>query len=388
MDTGGLEPTPGSNITRLVREQAELAIDQADVILFLVDTKEGITPADQDIADILRRTEKPVIVVANKADNKERRLNSIQFYELGVGEIIPISATHGTGTGDLLDSIIAWFPSEAATEAEADVVGVAIVGRPNVGKSSLLNALLGEERVIVHEVPGTTRDAIDTFLEYGDRRVVLIDTAGIRRRGRVEAGIEKYSVLRALRAINRADIAALVIDAVEGIAAQDTHIAGYIQQAAKGIILIVNKWDLVKKTSHTEKEFTRAIREELKFLPYAPILFTSAKTKQGVPKILPAALQIKGERQKRIPTGLINSVIGEAVLAHSPPSVRGHRLKILYVSQIGVEPPTFAFVVNDPKLLHFSYQRYLENKLREDLGFEGTPLRLFFRARREGSRQA
>ncbi len=388
IDTGGLEITPGSDLARRVREQAELAIREADVVVFLVDSRQGATPEDVEIAGLLRQSQKPVILAANKADNEERRLDSVEFYQLGLGEVIPISAIHGTGTGDLLDEVVDRLPP-AAPEEESRGIGVAIVGRPNVGKSSLVNAVLGTERSIVSSAPGTTRDVIDTMVEHEGQRLVLLDTAGIRRRGRVEQGIEKYSVIRALRAIDRSDLALLVLDAVEGITAQDTHLAGYVRDAHKGIGIVVNKWDLITpKTSATQAEFTARIHDEFRFMPYAPILYTSAKTGRGVDQILDLAVSIWQHRQQRVPTAALNDLIQEAVAAHAPAAVRGRRLKVYYATQAGVNPPTFVFFVNDPGLVHFSYERYLENRLRQSLDFEGTPLRLLFRPHAEGKKLA
>ncbi len=368
IDTGGLEITPGSDLARRVREQAEVAIQEADVIVFLVDAREGATSEDVAIAELLRQARKPVLVAANKADNEARRLDAVDFYQLGLPELTPISAIHGIGTGDLLDEVVARLP-EAPPEEDLGGVGVAIVGRPNVGKSSLVNAILGRERSIVTDSPGTTRDVIDTAVEHRGQRLVLLDTAGIRRRGRVERGIEKYSVMRALRAVDRADVALVVIDAAEGITAQDTHLVGYIRDAHKGIGLLVNKWDLVTpRTSQTAEEFTARIRAEFAFVPYAPILYTSARTGPGVGQIL--------------------DLVQAAVAAHQPASRQGRRLKIYYATQADVNPPTFVFFVNDPKLIHPSYERYLENRLRQSLDFAGTPLRLLFRAHVEGKRPA
>ncbi|MCL5264934.1 MAG: ribosome biogenesis GTPase Der [Chloroflexi bacterium] len=383
IDTGGLELTPDADFSHLVRQQAELAIAEADVVVFLVNAKEGITADDLDIAEVLRRSTKPVLVAANKADSEERRLDVVQFYELGLGEVLPLSAIHGIGTGDLLDGIVQLLPPEVAVEERGAFVSIAIVGRPNVGKSSILNAILGRERVIVSEVPGTTRDAIDTMIDHEGNPVLLIDTAGIRRRGKIIPGIEKYSAMRALRAIDRADVVALVIDAVEGVTDQDTHIAGYAQQAFKGIELVVNKWDLIKKTDKTMIEYAHRIRGEFKFLNYAPILFVSAKTRQRLDQIADTALRIKAERGKRVPTGILNDAIRQAVLEHTPPSMKGRPLKIYYVTQTQTDPPTFVFFVNNPKLVHFSFERYLENRLREHFGFEGTAIKLIFRGRTE-----
>lgn len=385
IDTGGLEVTPGSDISRRVREQAELAIQEADVLVFLVDGREGVTAEDVEIADLLRQSRKPVLLAANKADNEARRLDSVEFYQLGLGEVIPISAHHGTGTGDLLDEVVAHLPT-AEPEEELGGVGVAIVGRPNVGKSSLVNAILGQERSIVSHVPGTTRDVIDTPIEHKGQRLVLLDTAGIRRRGRVEQGIEKYSVIRALRAVDRADLALLVLDAQEGITAQDTHLAGYIRDAHKGIGIVVNKWDLVHpKTDRSIPDFAALVRHEFNFVPYAPILFTSARTGYGLSQLLDVALLIWERRNHRVPTAGLNDLVQAALAAHSPASMRGRRLRIYYVTQASVNPPTFVFFVNDPKLVHFSYERFLENRLRQSLDFEGTPLRFVFKPHAEAN---
>jgi GTP-binding protein len=388
VDTGGLEPAPPTVLARQIGEQVASAVEEADVVVFLVDARDGITSADLEIAEFLRQTNKPVILAANKADNVSRRQSAVEFYELGLGEVIPISAVHGIGTGDLLDAIVDALPPLAMTEdVRIADVGIAIVGRPNVGKSSLLNKILGYERTIVSEIPGTTRDAIDTIIEHGDQTILLIDTAGMRRRGRIIPGIEKYSVLRALRAIDRSDVVLLVVDAVEGITAQDSHLAGYVEESGKGLVVVVNKWDLVQKTSHTTAEYIAAIREALKFFPDVPIAFISAKTGLRVTKVLDEALKVATERRRRISTGQLNEAINKATSAHAPPTVRGRRLKIYYVTQAEVEPPTFVFFVNDPKLLHWSYQRYLENQLRALFGFPGTPLRLVFRSREESARE-
>ena len=377
VDTGGLEAKPQSTVAQGVREQVEVAITEADVIIFMVDVREGVIPLDLEIADMLRQANKPLLLVANKADNAKLENEVVEFYELGLGEPMAISAHHGRGTAELLDRIIAWLPLPPLVEAEPEMVKVAIVGRPNVGKSMLLNALLGEERAIVDETPGTTRDAIDTLFDFQGQSVLLIDTSGIRRRGRLGVGVERYSVIRALRAIDRADIALLVIDATEPFTAQDMHIAGYIQQAVKGVVLVVNKWDLVTDKNITE--WNRYIRSQLKFMPYAPVLYTSAKFGQGVDKIMPQVCQVYQERLKRLPTAVVNGVVRQVVAAHNPPRSGGKRLKILYATQAEVNPPTFVFFVNDAKLIHFSYRRYLENKLRQSFGFVGTPLRLVFK---------
>ncbi len=393
IDTGGLEfeaPQPGhpkdedaaEGIAKQTQAQANLAIDEADVIIFMVDAKTGITTTDREIAEILRRTKKPVIVAANRADSEERRQNSVEFYELGVGEPIPISSYHGTNTGDLLDAITANLPPVPEDTHDTNVK-IAIIGRPNVGKSRLLNSLLGQERVIVSDVPGTTRDAIDTEITVGDKQVILIDTAGIRRPGRIDLGVEKWSVMRTLRAINRSNVVLLVVDASEGITAQDAHIAGYALEESKGIVLVVNKWDKVEKDTHTMHEYTLKIREQLDFLSYVPVVFTSAKFGQRVNKVLDTAMQVSDERLKRVSTATLNKLIREAVADHNPATKPGKWLKVLYVTQADVNPPTFIFSVNDSKQVHFSYQRYLENKIREAYGFEGTPIKMIFRSRDE-----
>jgi GTP-binding protein len=364
-----------------VKEQVEAAVAEADAIIFLVDVKDGIIPSDSEIADMLRRSSKPIILVANKADNAKLETRAVEFYQLGLGEPLVISAYHSLGIAELLDEIITLLPAAPPIKAEPEVMKVAIVGRPNVGKSMLLNALVGEERAIVDDIPGTTRDAIDTLFDFGGQSVLLIDTAGIRRRGRLGVGVERYSVLRALRAIDRADIALLVLDATELVTAQDMHIAGYIQQAAKGIVLVVNKWDLV--VDGNIKEYHKYILRHIKFMSYAPVLCISAKFGQGVDKVMPEARRVYQERLKRLPTATVNSVVQQAVAAHNLPRSGTKRLKILYATQAEVNPPTFVFFVNDAGLIHFSYRRYLENKLRQSFGFAGTPLRLVFKTRGE-----
>ena len=381
VDTGGLELRPRSTMAQEVKEQVEAAVAEADAIIFLVDVKDGIIPSDSEIADMLRQSSKPIILVANKADNAKLETGAVEFYQLGLGEPLVISAYHSLGIAELLDEIITLLPAAPPIKAEPEVMKVAIVGRPNVGKSMLLNALVGEERAIVDDVPGTTRDAIDTLFDFGGQSVLLIDTAGIRRRGRLGVGVERYSVLRALRAIDRADIALLVLDATELVTAQDMHIAGYIQQAAKGIVLVVNKWDLV--VDGNIKEYHKYILRHIKFMSYAPVLCISAKFGQGVDKVMPEARRVYQERLKRLPTATVNSVVQQAVAAHNLPRSGTKRLKILYATQAEVNPPTFVFFVNDAGLIHFSYRRYLENKLRQSFGFAGTPLRLVFKTRGE-----
>ncbi|MCJ7667510.1 MAG: ribosome biogenesis GTPase Der [Anaerolineae bacterium] len=380
IDTGGLVLWSEDELTMQVRRQVELAMAEAEAILFMVDVAEGLTAGDEEIAGLLRVSQKPLFLVVNKADNEARRLAATEFYSLGFGEPYPISALHGTGTGDLLDALVASIsPLEEVEEAEG--VRVAIVGRPNVGKSSLLNALLGWERAIVNERPGTTRDVIDTQINWDSQLVTLLDTAGIRRRGQVQRGVEHYSVLRALRAIQRAHVVVLLLDAPEGVTNQDTHIAGYAIEEAKGIVLVVNKWDLMKGADISQ--YAKGVRQAFRFIPYAHLLFVSALMGQGVDMVLETALRVYQERLRRIPTSGLNKLLREVVASHSPPSKGGKRLRFYYATQAEVDPPTFVFFVNDPQLVHFSYRRYLENQLRKAYGFEGTPLRLYFRRRSE-----
>jgi len=379
VDTGGLELGLNSTIAKGVKEQVEVAVTEADVIVFLVDVTSGKTTSDLEVVDMLRQVSTPILLVANKADNARLETEAIEFYELGLGEPLAVSAYHGRGTAELLDKIVSLLPAPSPVEAKSEVVKVAIVGRPNVGKSMLLNTLVGEKRAIVDDIPGTTRDAIDTLVDFDGQSVLLIDTAGIRRRGRVGMGVERYSVIRALRAIDRADIVLLVLDATEMVTAQDMHVAGYIQQATKGIVLAVNKWDLVTDKNITE--WNRYVRSQLKFMTYAPVLYISAKFGQGVDKIIPQVRQVYQERLKRFSTAEVNEVIQQAVAAHNLPRSGSKQLKVLYATQTEVNPPTFVFFVNDAKLIHFSYRRYLENKLRQSFGFAGTPFRLVFKTR-------
>ncbi len=381
VDTGGLVPDSSDDLATLVRVQVQVAIAEAEAIIFLVDVKEGVTGSDLEIAGLLRRSGKPVLLAVNKADNERRRRDAMEFYELGLGEPIPISAHHGTGTGDLLDALLKVGWSEMRP-LPTKGTSIAIVGRPNVGKSSLLNNLLGRERMIVSETPGTTRDAVDSLIDWNGQQVTLIDTAGIRKRGRIIPGIERYSVIRALRAIQRADIALLLLDATEGITEQDAHIAGYVVDEARGLVLVVNKWDLVEKDAYSVQYYTDEIRRALRFVAYAPLVFVSAITGQRVREAMDVALEVQESRSTRVPTGELNRLVMDAVSRHAPPSKRGKRLKIYYATQVGTAPPRFVFFVNDPDLVHFSYQRYLENQLRESFGFEGSPVRMAFRRRR------
>jgi len=379
VDTGGLEIKPRSSVGRGIKGQVEVAIAEADAIIFMVNIRDGVLPADLEIAGMLRRSAKPVVLAANKADSPKFESEAAEFYRLGLDEPFVISAHHGRGTAELLDKIISLLPVPPAVEAEAEMLKLAIVGRPNVGKSTLLNALLGEERAIVDDAPGTTHDAVDSLLDFNGQNVLLIDTAGIRRRGRWGAGVERYGIIRALRAIDRADVVLLVLDAAEMVTAQDKHIAGYIQEAAKGVVLVVNKWDLVD--SKDIAEYNRHIRGQLRFVSHAPIVYTSALLGQEVDRVVPEAFQVYQERLKRMPTTVVNSVVQEAVAAHHPPRVSGRQLKILYATQAEVNPPTFVFFVNEAKLMSVSYRRYLENKLRRAFGFNGTPLRFIFKKR-------
>ncbi len=398
VDTGGIDPSAGgkeplsigsADYIEQIRRGAEIAIREADAVLFLTDALSGVTPADKEVAQILRRNQKtvdgkpypPVLLVVNKADNETFRMGAAQFYELGIGDPYPISAVHGTGTGDLLDVLVESFPPEEIEE-EDDSVKIALVGKPNVGKSSLLNKLVGEERAIVSPIAGTTRDAVDTKIVYDGIPVTLIDTAGIRRRGKVEPGVEKYSVIRSMRAIERADVALLMIDAVTGISAQDAHIAGYVIEAQKSTVVLVNKWDAVEKDNETMQIYTEQIRRDLNFIAYVPILFISVKSGQRVDQVMPLALKVQEERLARLTTGQLNRILQEAQDAHAATSSSGRSLRIYYGTQVRSDPPTFMLYCNDPKLAHFTYVRYLENQIRKVYPFSGTPIRLVFKARR------
>jgi GTP-binding protein len=387
IDTGGLQEEDEFDqlapreIALRTRNQAEIAIAEADLILYLVDGKAGLTAGDYEVADVIRRSAKPVVLGVNKAESEMRRDAAVEFYELGLGEPLAFSGLHGIGTGDVLDEVVRALPRRDAVE-EVDHPSIAIVGRPNVGKSALLNALLGHERTIVSDVAGTTRDAIDTIVNWAGNEVRLIDTAGIRRRGKIEVGVEKHSVMRSMLAIDRADVALLVLDAAEGFTAQDQHIAGYIVEAEKGIVLLVNKWDLIVKNDKTMSEYRTVAAEQFNFADYAPMLFISALTKQRVNQVIEMALHVYGERQKRVSTGELNRLLRDAITKHPPPSKPSKWLKFYYATQADVGPPRFVFFCNDPKSVHFSYERYLENTLREQYSFDGTPIVLQFRSRR------
>ena len=380
VDTGGLEPNAEEGYSVLIREQVEAALAEADAVLFVVDAVSGVTPVDAEVAQVLRRGNRPVILLANKADNEARQEAALEFYELGLGDPMPVSAYHGLGVREVLDRLLELLPTVLA-EAAVPQLRLAIVGRPNVGKSSIINAILGQDRVIVSEVPGTTRDAVDTPFEYKEHPVVLVDTAGIRRPGKVERGVEKYSVMRAREAIQRCDIAILVIDASEKLAAQDLHIAGYVAEAYKGMIVAVNKWDLLEDTDDNRMDFAKRILGRLRFTPWAPLAFLSAKTGLNVEGLLDLALDVAESRATRIPTSEVNSVLREAVAAHPPPSPSKRPIRIKFATQAEVNPPTFVLFTNDASLLHFSYRRYLENAFRRHFGFEGTAIKLVFRSR-------
>lgn len=396
VDTAGLlfehddltEGTPQEEIARQVRAQVTVALREADLIIFVVDVVSGITAADDEVAVMLRRSGKPIVVAANKADTVRKNLDAVEFYALKLGDPIPMSAYHGNGTGDVLDAVTALMPELAEVERD-EMVRVALVGRPNVGKSSLLNRLVGSERSVVSSVPGTTRDAIDTIIDVDGEQVVLIDTAGVRRRGRIERGVEKHSVLRTLRAVERADVAVLLIDAEEGITAQDTHIAGMVLEQIKGIVILVNKWDLVVKDDETFYDYTRSVREAFKFIPYAPLLFISAKTGQRVNQVLTTAITVAHERRKRVSTSQLNTLLRQAIHEHPPTSVKvGAHLRIYYATQPQIEPPVFLFFANDSQMIHWGYARYLENRLREKFGYEGVPMKIVFRSRVEHDPEA
>jgi GTPase len=401
VDTGGLEIEPGSHIEERVQDQARVAVEEADLILFVVDAHAGLAPLDHEVADRLRRADAPAILVVNKADNPRREAEAAEFYALGFDPTISISAQHGRNTGDLADLIVEHLPppteGEAAASASTEDLTeeelaelaetelgpprIAIVGRPNTGKSTFVNRVLGRERMIVSPVPGTTRDPIDTQIELDGQPLVLVDTAGIRRRGSIDRGVERYSVLRSMKAIDAADVAIVMTDATEGYTAQDAHVVGYVLDAFKGIVLVINKWDAVEKDEHTADAWLKRLRRDAPYLAWADIVFASALTGQRADRILREAVRVAEERYRRIPTGELNRLVGDAVRAHPPSHVRNRLPKIFYATQVGVAPPTFVIFVNDPSLIHFSYKRYLENRIRDEYKFLGTPIRLVFRQR-------
>ena len=381
IDTGGIDIGDEPFLTQIT-EQAEIAIEEADVIIFVVSVKEGVTDADEKVARILYRTDKPVVLAVNKVDNPELRADIYDFYSLGFGEPIPVAGTHGIGTGDLLDKIIKEFPKDATNE-EDDSIKFSFIGRPNVGKSSLVNAILGENRVIVSNIEGTSRDAIDTRFETEDgTKYTMIDTAGIRKKGKVYENTEKYSVLRAMRAIDRSDVVCVVLNAEEGIREQDKHVAGYAHEAGRAIVIVVNKWDTLKKDNKTMSDFENLIRQEFQYLSYAPIVFVSAKTKQRLDKLPELIKRVNDNHEQRISSAVLNDVVMDAI-AHNPtPTDNGKRLRIYYATQVAIKPPTFVIFVNDPELMHFSYERFLENQIREAFDFEGTPIHIIERRRK------
>lgn len=380
IDTGGID-IGDEPFMEQIRQQAEIAIQEADVIIFMTNGREGITAADEEVAKILFKAKKPVVLAVNKIDNPEMRDLIYDFYSLGFGEPFPISGSHGLGLGDLLDEVAKHFPDKKDNDYEDDVIKFSLIGRPNVGKSSLVNAILGEERVIVSDIPGTTRDAVDSLLTVNGQKFVIIDTAGMRKKGKVYENTEKYSVLRALKAIERSDVVLVVLNGEEGIVEQDKKIAGYAHDAGRAIVIVVNKWDAVEKDDKTMAKFEKNIREHFQFLDYAPVVFLSAKTKQRIHTLIPMIEMASENHARRVETSVLNDVIMDAVAMNPPPADKGRRLKIFYATQVAVKPPTFVVFVNDPELMHFSYERFLINRIRDAFGFEGTPIKLYVRER-------
>ncbi|QAS50769.1 ribosome biogenesis GTPase Der [Halobacillus litoralis] len=380
IDTGGIELGDEPLLVQM-RAQAQVAIDEADVIVFMVNGRDGITGADEEVAKLLFKSNKPVVLAVNKVDNPEMRENIYEFYSLGFGEPFPISGTHGLGLGDMLDEVVKHFPEKIQEEIDDDTIRFSLIGRPNVGKSSLVNSLLGQERVIVSEIAGTTRDAIDTPFTKDDRDYVIIDTAGMRKRGKVYESTERYSIMRALKAIERSDVVLALIDADTGIQEQDKKIAGYAHEAGKAVIIVVNKWDTMEIEEKTMKEFQDKVRDNFRFLDYAPIVFLSAKTKKRIHTLIPKVLEASENHAMRVQTNVLNEVIMDALAMNPTPSVKGQKLKIFYAAQVSVKPPSFVVFVNEPELMHFTYERFLENRIREAFGFEGTPIKIFARRR-------
>ena len=384
IDTGGIEPDSKDIILSQMREQAEIAIETADVIVFITDVRQGLVDADAKVADMLRRSKKPVVLVVNKVDSFEKFMPDVyEFYNLGIGDPIPVSAASQLGIGDMLDEIIKYFPDDAGKDEEDERPRVAIIGKPNVGKSSLVNRLLGENRVIVSDIAGTTRDAVDTAIKYNGEEYVFIDTAGLRRKSKIKEDLERYSIIRAVTAVERADVVLIVIDATEGVTEQDAKIAGIAHDRGKGIIIVVNKWDAIEKDNKTIYKHTEKIRQILSFMPYAEIMFISAKTGQRTGRIFDMIQMVLENNSMRVATGVLNEIVTEAVAMQQPPSDKGKRLRIYYVTQVAVKPPTFVIIVNDKELMHFSYTRYLENRIREAFGFKGTSLKFIIRERKE-----
>ncbi len=384
IDTGGIEPDSNDIILSQMREQAQIAIDTADVILFMVDVKQGLVDSDSKVADMLRRSHKPVVLTVNKVDHHEKFLADVyEFYNLGIGDPFPISSVNKQGLGDLLDQVISLFPESATEEEEDDRPKIAVVGKPNVGKSSIINKLLGENRVIVSNIAGTTRDAIDTEVKWDGKEYVFIDTAGLRRKNKIKEELERYSIIRTVTAVERADVVVVVIDATEGVTEQDAKIAGIAHDRGKGILVVVNKWDAIEKDDKTIYKYTNKVKEVLSFMPYAEIMFVSAETGQRLPKLFEKIDMIIENQTMRIATGVLNEIMSEAIALQQPPSDKGKRLKLYYITQVAVKPPTFVIFVNDKKLMHFSYTRYLENKIRDTFGFKGTSLKFIIRERKD-----
>ena len=384
IDTGGIEPESKDVILSQMREQAQIAIDTADVIVFITDVRQGLVDADSKVADMLRRSGKPIVLVVNKVDSFEKFMPDVyEFYNLGIGDPHPVSAASRLGIGDMLDAVAEYFPEQTGEEEEDERPRVAIVGKPNVGKSSIINKLLGEDRVIVSDVAGTTRDAIDTDIVHDGREYVFIDTAGLRRKNKIKEEIERYSIIRTVTAVERADVVLVVIDAVEGVTEQDAKIAGIAHERGKGIIVVVNKWDAIEKNDKTMREYEKEVRRVLSFMPYAEIMYVSAKSGQRLPKLYDMIDMVIANQTLRVATGVLNEIMSEAVAMQQPPSDKGKRLKLYYITQVSVKPTTFVIFVNDKELMHFSYTRYLENKIREAFGFKGTSLRFFIRERKE-----
>lgn len=383
IDTGGIEFEAEDQLLSSMRRQARIAMEEADVIVFVVDGRTGLTTTDTEVAKLLRTTKKPVILAVNKIDSPKQANDVYEFYHLGLGEPIPIAAANSLNLGDLLDAIVEAFPEHDETAGEHDEIAIAVIGRPNVGKSSLVNAVLGEERVIVSDIPGTTRDAIDTHFAKDDIKFTLIDTAGMRRKGRIDEDVERYSVMRSLRAVDRADVVLVVLNAAEGITDQDIKIAGYAHESGKGVILVVNKWDLYEKDEKSTLRFTENIRNKIAFLQYAPVIYTSALTKQRVHRVTDLVKYVADQQSMRIQTSTLNELIQDAIAVNPPPAHKGKPLKIFFMTQTGIQPPKFVIFVNNPELMHFSYLRFIENKLRETFGFEGAPLRIIPRSRNE-----
>ena len=385
IDTGGIEPDSSDIILSQMREQAQIAIDTADVIIFITDVHQGLVDSDAKVADMLRRSGKPVVLVVNKVDSIQKFMMDVyEFYNLGIGEPIPISAANRMGLGDMLDEVAKHFPEDADTDEEDEIPRIAIVGKPNVGKSSLINKILGEDRVIVSNIAGTTRDAIDTKVTYQEKEYTFIDTAGLRRKNKIKEELERYSIIRTVTAVERADVVVMMIDATEGVTEQDAKIAGIAHDRGKGVVIAVNKWDAIEKNDKTIYKFTNKVRETLSYMPYAEIMFISAHTGQRIPKLFETIDMVLENQTLRIQTGVLNEIITEATALQQPPSDKGKRLKIFYTTQVSVKPPTFVIFVNDKELMHFSYVRYLENKIREAFGFKGTSLKFIIRERKEG----